>query len=244
MRISRTRGRVEIAHDADRLHGRSRSRGDNAYAPYNGALILPSSASACRSTTTKTFPSHRCSFPRALRRAVVAIYRFARTADDIADEGDASAGASGSRRSAASDARSTRSSAATRRPTPPFAELAAAIRAHALPVRLFRDLLSRVRAGRDDEALRDVRRRCSTIAAARPIRSGGCCCALRADDADEPARRATRSAPALQLINFWQDVAIDWRKGRVYLPQEDLARFGVDASADRRRRSCDRAGAR
>ncbi len=32
---------------------------------------------------------------------------------------------------------------------------------------------------------------------------------------------------ALQLANFWQDVALDWAKGRVYLPQEDLARFGV-----------------
>eukprot|EP01042_Synura_sphagnicola_P011694 gene11694-14912_t len=32
---------------------------------------------------------------------------------------------------------------------------------------------------------------------------------------------------ALQLINFWQDVAIDWQKQRVYLPQDDLLRFGV-----------------
>jgi phytoene synthase len=35
---------------------------------------------------------------------------------------------------------------------------------------------------------------------------------------------------ALQLINHWQDVSIDWRKnanGRVYLPLEDLARFGL-----------------
>jgi squalene synthase HpnC len=31
----------------------------------------------------------------------------------------------------------------------------------------------------------------------------------------------------LQLANFWQDVAVDWRKGRVYLPLEDLRRFGV-----------------
>jgi phytoene/squalene synthetase len=31
----------------------------------------------------------------------------------------------------------------------------------------------------------------------------------------------------LQLVNFWQDVALDWAKGRVYLPQRDLARFGV-----------------
>ena len=33
---------------------------------------------------------------------------------------------------------------------------------------------------------------------------------------------------SLQFINFWQDVALDWRKGRVYIPQADLARFGVD----------------
>ena len=32
---------------------------------------------------------------------------------------------------------------------------------------------------------------------------------------------------ALQLINFWQDVAIDWQKQRIYIPQEDLQRFGV-----------------
>ena len=32
---------------------------------------------------------------------------------------------------------------------------------------------------------------------------------------------------SLQFINFWQDVAVDWEKGRVYIPQEDLRRFGV-----------------
>ena len=34
----------------------------------------------------------------------------------------------------------------------------------------------------------------------------------------------------LQLVNMWQDVQIDWRKGRVYLPQEDMDRFGVTES--------------
>jgi phytoene/squalene synthetase len=40
-----------------------------------------------------------------------------------------------------------------------------------------------------------------------------------------------RYVPALQLINHWQDVAIDGtreRHGRIYLPQDDLHRFGVD----------------
>src|SRR2546430_11269101 len=32
---------------------------------------------------------------------------------------------------------------------------------------------------------------------------------------------------ALQLTNFWQDVEIDFRKNRIYLPQDDMARFGV-----------------
>lgn len=32
---------------------------------------------------------------------------------------------------------------------------------------------------------------------------------------------------ALQLANFWQDVAVDWKKGRVYLPQDSMARFGA-----------------
>jgi phytoene/squalene synthetase len=32
---------------------------------------------------------------------------------------------------------------------------------------------------------------------------------------------------ALQLINFLQDVAIDYRKGRIYLPQDEMARFGI-----------------
>jgi phytoene synthase len=44
-----------------------------------------------------------------------------------------------------------------------------------------------------------------------------------------PANRDASDAicTGLQLTNFWQDVAGDWRRGRVYLPEEDLARFGV-----------------
>lgn len=39
----------------------------------------------------------------------------------------------------------------------------------------------------------------------------------------------------LQLANFWQDVTVDFEKGRVYIPREDLRRFGVDEEAIRRR---------
>src|SRR5207302_28306 len=50
-----------------------------------------------------------------------------------------------------------------------------------------------------------------------------------ADDV-EHCRLADAICTGLQLTNFWQDVALDWRKGRVYLPAEDLARFGVAES--------------
>ena len=45
-----------------------------------------------------------------------------------------------------------------------------------------------------------------------------------------------QTCTALQLTNFWQDVARDWDKGRIYLPQADMERFGVTEQqiADRR----------
>jgi squalene synthase HpnC len=42
----------------------------------------------------------------------------------------------------------------------------------------------------------------------------------------ESQRLADFTCTALQLVNFWQDLAVDWRKGRVYIPQEDLRKFG------------------
>jgi squalene synthase HpnC len=43
----------------------------------------------------------------------------------------------------------------------------------------------------------------------------------------ERQRLSDYTCTALQLANFWQDVSVDWQKGRVYLPLEDLRRFGV-----------------
>ena len=44
---------------------------------------------------------------------------------------------------------------------------------------------------------------------------------------EERQRLSDYTCTALQLANFWQDVSVDWKKGRVYLPLEDLRRFGV-----------------
>jgi squalene synthase HpnC len=46
----------------------------------------------------------------------------------------------------------------------------------------------------------------------------------------ERQRLSDFTCTALQLANFWQDVSVDWTKGRVYLPLEDLRRFGVSES--------------
>ncbi|MGV3720292.1 MAG: squalene synthase HpnC [Actinomycetota bacterium] len=43
----------------------------------------------------------------------------------------------------------------------------------------------------------------------------------------ERQRLSDATCTALQLTNFWQDVTVDWRKDRVYLPLEDMKRFGV-----------------
>jgi squalene synthase HpnC len=43
----------------------------------------------------------------------------------------------------------------------------------------------------------------------------------------ERQKLADYTCTALQLANFWQDVAVDYRKGRIYLPLDDLRRFGV-----------------
>ena len=56
----------------------------------------------------------------------------------------------------------------------------------------------------------------------------------------ESQRLADFTCTALQLVNFWQDLAIDWAKGRVYIPQEDLRRFGLGEDANAHGRADER----
>lgn len=177
----------------------------------------------------ENFPVASRLVPATLRPAVVAIYRFARAADDLADEGDAPAAA----RIAALADFGRALDAIGRGDTPanpPFPALAEAIRAHDLPLAPFHDLLSAftqdVTTPRyaDYATLRDYCRR-----SANPV--GRLLLALyRADGADH-LTASDAICTGLQLTNFWQDIAIDWRKDRVYIPQEDLDRFGI-ATAD------------
>ncbi len=184
----------------------------------------------------ENFPVASLLVPRRLRPAVVAVYRFARSADDLADEGDALPAA----RLAALAAYDDALAAIGRGETPvaePFPALAAAVHAHALPLPSLSDLISAFRQDvqvtrypRYDDLLDYCRRSANPVGRLM----------LRLYGADSPANLAASDAvcTGLQLTNFWQDVASDWTRGRVYLPLEDLARFGVaEAQIDQGR--CD-----
>ena len=194
--------------------------------PYN-ATLLPGNERVHHVAVDhyENFPVASRLVPARLRPAVVAIYRFARAADDLADEGDAAP----AERLAALAAFDDALDAIGRGETPrdaPFPDLAAAIRRHRLPLILFHDLVSAFR--QDVTTARyatfaDVRDYCRR--SADPV--GRLLLALYG--VGTPACLAASDAicTGLQLTNFWQDVASDWRRGRVYIPQEDLSRHGV-----------------
>jgi squalene synthase HpnC len=177
----------------------------------------------------ENFPVASWVGPPALRAAISAIYGFARGADDIADEGDdppAVRLADLDRYARMLDRIEIASDARVEPPGPPFEALAAAIRRHALPIAPFRELLSAFRQDitkpryADIDELFDYCRR-----SANPI--GRLLLHLYGVSAEVELGRADAICTGLQLANFWQDIALDWAKGRVYLPVDDMARFGV-----------------
>jgi squalene synthase HpnC len=173
----------------------------------------------------ENFPVASALMPRRLRPAVGAIYAFARTADDFADEGDFPA----VERLAKLDAYRldlARIAAGQAPHSPVLVRLAAVIRMHGLPLQPFLDLLDafsqdvvKQRYASFDE-VRDYCRRSANPVGLLMLHLFGAAGTRNVEWSDA-------ICTALQLINFWQDVALDWTKGRVYLPQDDLARFGV-----------------
>jgi len=176
----------------------------------------------------ENFPVASILLPRRLVPAVEAIYAFARSADDLADEGDAAP----AERLAALQRYTDELDAIGRGDVPAdpmFARLAGVMRDYRLPLAPMHDLLSAFRQDvvttryADYAALLDYCRR-----SANPV--GRLMLALY-DAVDEANLRDSDAiCTSLQLINFWQDVAIDLAKGRIYLPLEDLERHGLAES--------------
>ena len=162
----------------------------------------------------ENFPVASLLCPPALRPAIEAIYAFARTADDIADEGDAPPG----ERLAAlaayrADARRDRrrrapSARAGRRCSCRWPRRSRAIGCRSP---LLDALLDAFVQDVTVHALRRPRRRCSTTAGARPIRSAGCCCICTASTAPTPAPARTRSAPRCSSPTSGRTSGVDTR---------------------------------
>lgn len=177
----------------------------------------------------ENFPVASWLCPPALRPAVVALYHFARTADDLADEGDL---APAQRAQALRDYRADLAACVAGQPPSPrwaavFQPLAREL--HRLQPALLHDLLDAFEQDlappryRDRAHLLDYCRR-----SANPV--GRLLLGLYGVDDAVSLRRSDAICSALQLINFWQDFSRDGPNGRLYVPQSDLDAHGVAAS--------------
>jgi len=157
------------------------------------------------------------------RPALAAIYAFARRSDDIAD----AAAPSAERLQGLDRMEEALARALDGNPEGPvFRALADAVERHSLPAEPFFDLLAAFRRdARDemfdtwDDLLSYCRGSANTI--------GRLVLALHEVDDLDALRESDCVCTALQLTNFWQDLGRDLARGRVFLPREDLARFGL-----------------
>lgn len=214
----------------------------------------PSSPSAGAPTAAapvthyENFPVASLLCPPQLRQPIAALYAFARTADDIADEGQATA----AERLAdlAAYRAELRSVAAGQPPgvrwAAVFGPLQAVLGSHRLPVALLQDLLdafaqdvAMTEAGAsyaDRAQLLDYCRR-----SANPV--GRLLLHLYGVQDEAAQHESDAICSALQLINFWQDLSVDLPRGRHYLTDADCAAHGVaraDLAAQRRSPASDR----
>jgi squalene synthase HpnC len=173
----------------------------------------------------ENFPVASILLPRRLRRAVEIIYNFARQADDFADEGDLP----DAERLEKLDAFRAELKRIERNEIPQtqlFRDLAEIVQQYQLPLQLLHDLLNafsqdvvKKRYADFDELLDYCRR------SANPV--GRLLLHLYDEATPQNLIYSDAICTSLQLINFWQDVARDYAIGRIYLPQDDMALFGV-----------------
>ena len=176
----------------------------------------------------ENFPVASILCPPKLRPAVRAIYGFARTADDLADEGEATPNERlealaqfGRDLQACSDGQPD-----SGRWPQVFGPLAQALRNFHLPTQLLSDLLS---AFEQDVVLTHYDSRAQLLdycrRSANPV--GRLLLHLYGVADEVSLRQSDAICTALQLINFWQDFSEDLPRGRHYLPLEMLVKHGL-----------------
>lgn len=182
----------------------------------------------------ENFPVASRLLPKAARPHIAAIYAFARVADDLADEGDLTDAA---RISALEvwqwrlhEALAGRIEADGSEAEHIFTALSSTIQEFNLEVQLFEDLLSAfcqdvlVKRYETWADLIDYCRRSAAPVGRLVLRV----CGYRDTKLDA---QSDAICHALQLTNFWQDIAVDWKKGRVYVPREISAASGADEAS-------------
>ena len=176
----------------------------------------------------ENFPVASILLPAPLREPVAAIYWFARNADDFADEGKLSPD---QRHALLAEYQAELDAIERDQPTrhPVFLRLRPAIAHYKLPLQLFRDLLDAFQQDVDKDRYRDFAELMNYCRrSADPV--GRLLLHLFGAATAENLSRSDAICSALQLINHWQDVGVDAAKGdhgRIYLPQDEMARFGV-----------------
>ena len=184
----------------------------------------------------ENFPVASWLCPPRLRRPIAAIYWFARTADDIADEGDAT---SSKRQADLSSYRSALSAClagntGTAAWPEVFAPLASAVKEFQLPAAPLHHLLDafeqdvrKTAAGQGYDNRADLLAYCSR--SADPV--GRLLLHLYGVHDAQALKQSDAICSALQLVNFWQDLGVDVARGRYYLPADDCRRHGIDPTA-------------
>ncbi len=174
----------------------------------------------------ENFPVASWLLPRHLRGPVAAIYCFARTADDLADEDPRPVP---ERRAdlEAMRAHILELESPEAESEPEWKALADACQRHALPVQPFSDLIDAFIQDLDQKryaTFGEVMEYCRR--SANPV--GRLLLHLYTNPSDEMLGHSDAICSALQLINFYQDLRQDLEENdRIYLPQEDMARYGV-----------------
>jgi squalene synthase HpnC len=203
------------------------------YAIPVAAPSLDEARAYCRRLATSHYENFSVAtwfLPKELHQHFFNVYAYCRVSDDLGDEvGDTQVSlallARWEQELNATYARLN--SAGGDAPTHPvFVALAETIRSCGIPRHEFSDLLTAFRQDQTvvryqsfDELLGYCRN------SANPV--GHLVLYLCGYGDEERQRLSDFTCTALQLANFWQDVSVDWKKGRVYLPLEDLRRFGA-----------------
>ena len=161
--------------------------------------------------------------PERLRPHFHAIYAYCRISDDLGDEVPDTAAALALLDLWGNELDACYAGSARH---PVFVALAETIRACAIPKEPFADLLTAFRQDQTVtryETMQDLLGYCRY--SANPV--GRLVLYACGDVSEENFRLSDATCSALQLANFWQDVRVDWDKGRVYLPQADMRAHGV-----------------